>query len=86
MAWTSTDWISESTDALRLTALRLHIAEVSAAIENRADAVGKDGASLTRPQILQYLDTLLRERDRLEGKASRATAGGRTHVRFIRPG
>ena len=84
MAWTSTAWISESTDTARLATLRLHIAEVSASIETRADAVSADGKAMSRPQILQYLETLLRERDKLEGKSTRATAGGRTHVRMFR--
>ena len=84
MAWTYTDWASQATDALRLSTLRSHIAEVSGSVETRADAVGSDGKSMTRPQLLQYLQLLLSERDRLEGKSSRASAGGRSYVQFSR--
>lgn len=85
MTWSYADWASQSTDALRLARIRLHIAEVGGSVETRAVGVGADGKSLAREGVTPYLQMLFDERDRLERAASRANAGGRSHVRLDRP-
>lgn len=80
MAWTYSNWATETTAALRLTALRSHVAEVSAAMETRADSVSENGKSISRPQLQSYLDSLLRSMSTLEGQA-RGRAGGRSLYR-----
>lgn len=69
MAWTYSDWTSQATDAARLTRLNLHITEVSDAVGREIDA---DGKRVSSAAVQQYLDTLLRQRERLESR----TAGG----------
>ena len=85
MAWTHYAWDSQSTDASRLSELREHVAEVSASVEGRADAISSDGKTMTRPQLMEYLRILLEQRDRLEGKLTRSAAGGRSYARLSRP-
>lgn len=80
MAWTYSNWATQTTAASRLSGLRSHIAEVSAAIETRADSVAENGKSLTRPQLLEYFRTLMSEQSRLESSA-RGRAGGRSLYR-----
>lgn len=85
MAWVYPNWITEATDSARLTALRSHIAEVSADLETHRTSVSSDGKAMTREQRIEYLRWLTSERDRLEGKMSTsATAGGRSHIRLGR--
>ena len=80
MAWQYTDWSSQATQALRLSRLRLHVAEVSAAIETRADSVAENGKSITRPQLLLYYQSLVQQLSAAES-STRGRAGGRVLYR-----
>lgn len=80
MAWQYTDWASQATPAERLSRLRLHVAEVSGSIETRADSVSENGKSLTRPQLLQYYQSLVQQVSAAES-STRGRAGGRVLYR-----
>lgn len=82
MAWTYTDWESQPTDSERLARLRLHIAEVSADIRDRAISVNADGKAMTRQELLGHLQFLSQQRDALKASPGVMTAGGRSLVRF----
>lgn len=85
MAWSYADWPSQATVQLRLDRLRLHIGEVGQAVEGRSVGASADGKSIAREGLGQYLAMLLEQERRLDGAASRAAAGGRSHIRFTRP-
>lgn len=71
MAWTYANWPSQSTPALRLTRLNLHIEEVSQKVQQE---LGADGKSRGSSSVQNYLDTLFAERDKLEKRVERTTA------------
>jgi len=72
MAWTYSDYESQDTDSDRLSRLRLHIAEVSAAISAAMTSAGNS----RDPQVLQrYMEeTLQRRRRELEAKVGSVDA------------
>jgi len=76
------DWASQSTAAARLARLELYVGEIQAMLG--APDVSKDGASIDRSSLNTLLQTLLAQMDTLRGDASRASAGGRSVVRFRR--
>lgn len=80
MEWQYSDWASQATPALRLSTLRLHVAEVSVSIETRADSVAENGKSLTRPQLLGYYQSLVQQVAAAES-STRGRAGGRSLYR-----
>ena len=73
MAWTYSNWATQSTVALRLAVLNQHIQEVSDAISNERAAEGfSEGSS----SLQQMLDVLMKERIRLEGMPGAAGSNG----------
>lgn len=58
MAWTYSDWVTQTTAASKLTRLRLHIQEVSDRI---TESMSADGVSHNAADIRQYLDSLKRD-------------------------
>lgn len=61
MAWTYTDYLSETTAASKRAKLVLHIQEVADALANFKTRAGADGWSYTRYDLQQYLDSLKKE-------------------------
>jgi len=82
MATTYHDWASQATATARLERLELYLGEIQAQLG--APDVAKDGASIDRSALNTLLQTLLAERARLQSDVSRASAGGRSFVRFQR--
>lgn len=79
MAWTYSDWRSQSTDSARLTRLRQHMDEVNAQI---AAAVSDGGASRSTADLVSLLDRLVIEEDKLVARVNGATG----RHRYIRRG
>jgi hypothetical protein len=69
MAWTYSDWITETTDALKLTALQNHIAEVSARI---AEDMSSSPGSVSYGNLLGYLKHLQDQEQRIVQRSSAA--------------
>ena len=85
MAWTYSDWPSQTTLAARLTRLRLHYEEVADMIGREVSA---DGKAVSSNANQQYLDRLMTQLDKLEERVQLAggdSGGGRvSQVRFRR--
>lgn len=68
MAWSYQDYEAQTTDADRLTRLRLHIGEVQAAIRPNVEA---DGDAVSSEHLVRYLNDVLvprrRELERIAG-------------------
>jgi hypothetical protein len=83
MAWTYADWPSQSTPALRLTRLRLHMAEV-------ANEIGKersgDGYSRGSGSVTQYYAGLQSQLTRLESMPGSNGGGAVSNLRIVRRG
>ncbi|MGE3175848.1 MAG: hypothetical protein AB7O32_00145 [Vicinamibacterales bacterium] len=67
------DWASQATQREQYTRLNLHIAEISATLAG--PDVSADGRTITKSGLRQTLDTLLRERVRLEAIPGVLTTG-----------
>jgi hypothetical protein len=78
MAWTYSDWVSQSTPAAQLTRLNLHIKEVSDAVGNE---IGSDGKSRSSAATERMLDRLHKHRERLQAIAG-GVGGGVSLARF----
>jgi hypothetical protein len=65
--WQYETWISATPESERLRLLRLHIAEVSLAID--AD-VAADGLSANHGNIVRYLEGLKKDEERIESRVS----------------
>jgi len=73
MAWTYSNWTSQSTSAARLTRLRLHVTEVS---DKVGQELAADGKSVGSSALQAYLGALLTRMDKLEGRSASAIGGG----------
>lgn len=73
MAWSYADFETQTTDADRLTRLRLHIAEVEAAIDADLSAMGR---GVSHQTLNAKMDRLYRRRAELEALVSATTTGG----------
>lgn len=71
MAWTYADWKSQATLSLRLSRLRLHMAEVAQRIGNELGADGKNRGSFA---VRLYYQDLQGEEKELEKRVERTTA------------
>jgi hypothetical protein len=80
--WTYSGWESEPTRTAQLAMLKLHIKEITDVLSG-SQSVGKDGASLSKFDLLQLRDSLRADRDKLEAKIS--AASGPKLVGFRRP-
>lgn len=74
MAWTYSDWVTQTTSATRLSRLRLHIQEVSDKLQGRASG---DGISYDPGQLRQYIKDLRED--------ERTLAGASNGKRVVRP-
>lgn len=75
MAWTYSDWVTEATGSTtRLSKLRLHIQEVSDAIQSGDFAV--QGLSVSKSSLQSYLSDLKADEEKLASQADKAS--GRT--------
>jgi hypothetical protein len=82
MAWTYHTWVTVTAVAARLTALRSHIAEVTAKVDLE---ISGDGKSKSSSALQNYLDTLLKKEKELEDRAQRqGLSGGEGSVSQIR--
>ena len=79
MAWTYSNWITQSTASARLTNLRLHIQEVSDAVDKER---GADGFNESSSANVQLLETLYKRLDKLEAAAG-GTNGGVSVARLV---
>jgi len=74
MAWTYSNWITQSTAAAQLASLRLHVQEVS---DKAASAdVAADGKSASYGNLTQYLQSLLSHVNRLENVTGTGAVNG----------
>ena len=80
MAYTYNDWNQQSTNALQLTRLELHLSEVTAQM---GPDVASDGKSRATGQLMEYIKYLTGERDRLRALVN-GTNGGLVRVRLGR--
>lgn len=63
MAWTYSDWVTQTTRAARITRLRAHVQEVS----DQITAAQQFGQREYDPEVLQrYYDTLLETLDKID--------------------
>lgn len=81
MSWTYSDWRSQSTKALRLARLRLHMTEVSDKIDNEVSGHGFTEGS---GSVTQYLDKLQVQCDRLEASIGESGNAVMSRVRIDR--
>lgn len=72
MAWTYSNWTSQSTAAAKLTRLNLHITEVSDILAKIQDG-SISGQQWSRFDLPRYLEQLYKERDRLEKESASET-------------
>lgn len=72
MAYSYSNWSSQSGDAERLRVLRLHIDEVSA---QQGPDLGSGGHSRSTWAVMNYLDKLYKQRDMLELRSGERGAG-----------
>lgn len=79
MAWTYSDWHSQSTDSARLTRLRLYMSELESAI---TAGVSADGKSIDADVIERRLDKLAKERDRLAATVGSGSGSRVSQARF----
>ena len=82
MAWAHANFMSQATDAERLSKLRQHIDEVEAAVDA---GVSSDGQSIDTSPLNDKLARLYTERDRLEQSPANMTAGGMSRIRPVNP-
>lgn len=82
MAWTYADWPSQTTPALRLTRLNLHITEVTQKIGNE---IGGDGYSKGSGSLTTYLNGLMARQAELEKRVERTASGGAIQVQMRDP-
>lgn len=80
MAYTYGDYESQSTDALRLARLRLHIAEVTQKI---SAATSGDGMSRDPSSLVTYMEQLQTRRRELESVTG--NYGGISQIKFGTP-
>jgi hypothetical protein len=80
LAWTYSDWITQTTDSTRLTRLRLHIQEVSDKITQE---VSSGGNSRSSSALQAYLADIRKEEKSLAAAVSGAS-GGVSRARFVR--
>lgn len=83
MAWTYADWPSQSTVALRLTRLRLHMAEVANKIGNEQSG---DGYSKGSGSLSQYYQGLVNQAQRMESMPGSSGGGAVSNLRIVRRG
>jgi hypothetical protein len=82
MAWTFHTWATETNVVARLTALRSHIAEVTAKVDLEIQGDGKGKSSNV---LGSYLTKLLEKEKELEDRAQRqGLAGGAGSVSQVR--
>lgn len=81
MAWTHSGWASQATVALRLSELRLFMAEVLDKIGNEK---GADSYSIGSSSLQQLYDTLVKQEAKLSASAGAATNGGFSVARLVR--
>lgn len=80
MAYTYHNWSSQTSDADKLSRLRLHIDEVSAQM---GPNLSSGGHSRSTDSLNNYLDKLYKQRDILEGRvAGSARAAAVSVARF----
>lgn len=80
MAWQYSNWITISTQASRVVALRAHIDEVSQRVGQEVTA---DGKSVSSTAMQKYLDSLMVRLDMEERKLSAGSGGGQvSRVKF----
>jgi len=82
MAWLHDTFLNEPTDALRLVALRRHIAEVEAVI---TAGFGSDGQTIDTGPLNDKVTRLMAYLIRLESSPLNMTGGGVNRVRIARP-
>ena len=68
------DWATQTTEALKLERLNLHISEVGAQLGS--PDVAADGKSIDRNALNAYYKTLISERDKLLAAGVGAVGGG----------
>jgi len=73
MAWTYSDWPSQSGTAAKLARLNLHITEVSNSVGKEVSA---DGKAVSSQATQAYLTTLFAQQNRLESKPGLGIGGG----------
>lgn len=78
MAWSYADYETQTTDALRLSRLRLHIAEVEAAIDADLTAMGRGVAHQT---LNDKMNRLQKRRAELEAIVAATDSTGGFFVR-----
>lgn len=82
-AWTYSDWITQATDALRLSRLRLHIQEVSDSLA-RVKTTEEQDRTTERFDLQNYLESLHVEEKALRSTVGAAATVGSTGLRFLR--
>ena len=86
MAWTYSDWITQSTLTTRLSRLRLHIQEVSAKIDIEIAGDGKSRASAT---LGRYYEKLIDQEaalaKRVQAQGLDGGSGSVSQVRILEP-
>jgi hypothetical protein len=82
MAWLYANFATQSTEALRLSVLRQHIAEVEAAIDA---GVSSDGQSIDPSSLNEKLTRLYTHLERLEASPGNMTGGGFNRIRIVEP-
>lgn len=83
MAWTYSDWTSQTTATARLTRLRLHMTEVADKISNERSG---DGVSRGSGSLTQYYDGLRSQAERLESMPGVNGTGSVSNIRIVRRG
>jgi hypothetical protein len=83
MSWTYADGPSQSTVPLRLTRLRLHMAEVANQIGNERSG---DGYSKGSGSLAQYYQGLVNQAQRLESMPGASGGGAVSNLRIVRRG
>ncbi len=91
MAWTYSNWTSQSTAAARLTRLRLHITEVSDVLAKVQDGT-ISGQQWSRFDLPRYLEQLKKDEAALKTETAAETLGAGNNrpfkifgIRFGRP-
>ena len=79
MAWNYATWNTQSTAALQLSNLELHISEVAQAI---SASVTADGKSVDTETLRSYLADLRMERTRVEKLVAAAGGSNRAYARM----
>ncbi|HRI52472.1 MAG TPA: hypothetical protein PLW65_20045 [Pseudomonadota bacterium] len=82
MAWTYSDWAQQTTPALRLARLNLHIEEVTDKIGNE---ISGDGYAKGSNALTTLLDKLYARQSELEKRVERTANGGAIQIQFRDP-